>query len=86
LIRKAAGAQARRAASAATKKSSGAPRNRLCGVGKSVKVSEDRTVVLTIFGAFVAGEFSPRRLQGGAYGAMAMLGPMVDKGRKKFPA
>jgi len=57
----------------------------LCGAGKSVKVSQDRTVVLTISGAFVAGGFH-RRVRGGADEATAMLGPTIDEDRKKYAA
>jgi hypothetical protein len=85
-MRKAAGAQARRGDAPCQKKSRVATADRLCGVGKSVKVSEDRTVVLTISGAFVAGDSSPTREWGGAGRAMAMLGPMIDEGRKKHAA
>ncbi|MGA2042177.1 MAG: hypothetical protein ABSG83_02285 [Roseiarcus sp.] len=80
-------ARKRRARIAGPKKSVGATGDRLCGVGKSVKVSEDRTVVLTISGAFVAGDRSPARLcVRRDPGATAMLTQTVRKDRKKYAA
>jgi hypothetical protein len=62
-------------------------RARLCGGGKSVKVSRDRTVVLTIFWRVCCKGFAlPAHSRIGADQATAMLRLTVDKDRKKYAA